>query len=242
LNRGRGREREFCTLFIRLCARGDLGQNPAAKAYMKPEITVSIVEDDEAFRQTLAQYLNTRGFTCLSTHANAEDALQSLPRMQPEVILVDIHLPGRNGIECVAGLKSLLPASKCIMLTAFEDTDSIFQALAAGALGYLLKRVRPAKLLEAIREVHEGGSPMSSQIARKVVQFFQQPPQPRPAGQELSEREQQVLSLLAQGLLYKQIAAHMGVTHGTVRTYAQRIYEKLHVHTRTEAVVKFLGR
>lgn len=209
---------------------------------MKPDITVSIVEDDEALRQTLARYLNSRGFSCLSVHANAEDALLRLPQVKPDVILMDINLPGRNGIECVAGLKSVLPASKCIMLTAFEDTDLIFRALAAGALGYMLKRVRPAKLLEAIREVHEGGSPMSSQIARKVVQFFQTPPQPRQVGKELSDREQQVLSLLAQGLLYKQIASQMCITHGTVRTYAQRIYEKLHVHTRTEAVVKFLGR
>jgi DNA-binding NarL/FixJ family response regulator len=208
---------------------------------MKPDITVSIVEDDEALRQTLACYLNTRGFSCLSTHGNAEDALQRLPQIKPDVILVDINLPGRNGIECVAGLKTVLPASKCVMLTAFEDTDLIFQALAAGALGYLLKRVRPAKLLEAIREVYEGGSPMSSQIARKVVQFFQKPPRSRQAGKELSDREQQVLDYLVQGLLYKQIASQMSVTHGTVRTYAQRIYEKLHVHTRTEAVVKFLG-
>jgi DNA-binding NarL/FixJ family response regulator len=209
---------------------------------MKQDISVSIVEDDEALRQTLARYLNTRGFSCLSMHANTEDALLKLPQIKPDVILVDINLPGRNGIECVAGLKAVLPASKCVMLTAFEDTDLIFQALAAGALGYMLKRVRPAKLLEAIREVYEGGSPMSSQIARKVVQFFQKPPQPRQTGKDLSDREQQVLSLLAQGLLYKQIASQIGITHGTVRTYAQRIYEKLHVHTRTEAVVKFLAR
>lgn len=218
-----------------------MGHDQSWKTSMKPDITVSIVEDDEALRQTLARYLNTRGFSCLSMHANAEDALQRLPQIKPDVILVDINLPGRNGIECVTGLKSVLPASKCVMLTAFEDTDLIFQALAAGAMGYLLKRVRPVKLLEAIREVHEGGSPMSSQIARKVVQFFQKPPQPGPVWKELSDREGQVLNYLVQGLLYKQIAAQMGITHGTVRTYAQRIYEKLHVHTRTEAVVKYLS-
>jgi DNA-binding NarL/FixJ family response regulator len=204
------------------------------------EISVSIVEDDAALRETLARYVDTRGFRCLSTHGSAEEALRELPRIKPGVVLMDINLPHKNGIECVRELKALLPATKCIMLTAFEDADLIFQALAAGALGYLLKGVRPAKLLESIREVHDGGSPMSSQIARKVVAFFQKPrPQP-PVGGQLSEREMQVLECLAKGLLYKQIAAQMGISMGTVRTYTQRVYEKLHVHTRTEAVVKFL--
>src|SRR5688572_4168237 len=204
------------------------------------DITVSIVEDDDALRDTLKRYLNTRGFRCVSTYGSAEEALRDLPEVKPAVVLMDINLPHKNGIECVGELKALLPATKCIMLTAFEDADLIFQALAAGALGYLLKGVRPAKLLESIREVHDGGSPMSSQIARKVVAFFQKPrPQP-PAGGQLSEREMQVLECLAKGLLYKQIAAQMGISMGTVRTYTQRVYEKLHVHTRTEAVVKFL--
>lgn len=204
------------------------------------DITVSIVEDNEALLETLARYVNTRGFRCISTHGSAEEALRDLPRARPHVVLMDINLPRKNGIECVAELKALAPASKCIMLTAFEDADLIFQALAAGALGYLLKGVRPAKLLESIREVHEGGSPMSSQIARKVVASFQKPRQPAMEDARLSDREQQVLECLAKGLLYKQIAAQMGISMGTVRTYAQRIYEKLHVHTRTEAVVKFL--
>jgi DNA-binding NarL/FixJ family response regulator len=205
------------------------------------DITVSIVEDNEALLETLARYLDTRGFRCVSSHGSAEDALRALPAVQPHVVLMDINLPRKNGIECVAELKSLVPASKCIMLTAFEDADLIFRALEAGALGYLLKGVRPARLLESIREVHEGGSPMSSQIARKVVASFQKPPrQPAMEDAQLSDREQQVLECLARGLLYKQIAAQMGISMGTVRTYAQRIYEKLHVHTRTEAVVKFL--
>ena len=206
------------------------------------DITVSLVEDDAALRQTLVQYLNTPGFLCLSSHGSAEEAIPALARLKPNVILMDINLPRRNGIECVAELKTLVPASRCIMLTAFEETDLIFQALAAGALGYLLKGMRPARLLESIREVHEGGSPMSGQIARKVVAFFQQPLARRPPGAQLSEREAQVLALLAQGLLYKQIGPQMGVSLATVRTYAQRIYEKLQVHTRTEAVVKYLGR
>jgi DNA-binding NarL/FixJ family response regulator len=204
------------------------------------EITVSIVEDNDALRETLARYVNTRGFRCVSTHGSAEEALRQLPATKPDVVLMDINLPRKSGIECVAELKTLAPASKCIILTAFEDADLIFQALAAGALGYLLKGVRPARLLDSIREVHEGGSPMSSQIARKVVAFFQKPPRQPPDEAQLSDRERQVLDCLAKGLLYKQIAAQMGISLSTVRTYTQRIYEKLHVHTRTEAVVKYL--
>jgi DNA-binding NarL/FixJ family response regulator len=206
------------------------------------DITVSIVEDDDGLRETLARYVTTRGFRCVSTHGSAEQALREIPVVKPDAVLMDINLPRKSGIECVAELKQTAPASKCIILTAFEDTELIFQALAAGALGYLLKGVRPAKLLESIREVHEGGSPMSSQIARKVVASFQRPRQSPSTDAQLSEREQQVLECLAKGLLYKQIAAQMGISFGTVRTYLQRIYEKLHVHSRTEAVVKFLQR
>jgi len=205
------------------------------------DITVSIVEDDDALRDTLKRYLTTRGFRCVSTYGSAEEALRGLPEVRPAVVLMDINLPRKSGIDCVSELKGVLPSTKCIMLTAFEDADLIFQALAAGALGYLLKGVRPAKLLESIREVHSGGSPMSSQIARKVVAFFQKArPQPSAVEAQLSERERQVLDCLVKGLLYKQIADHMGISMGTVRTYMQRIYEKLHVHTRTEAVVKYL--
>jgi DNA-binding NarL/FixJ family response regulator len=212
-----------------------------AEARTDVDITVSIVEDNDALRETLARYVSTRGFRCVSTHGSTEAALRDLPPARPDVVLMDINLPRKNGIECVAELKTLVPASKCIMLTAFEDADLIFQALAAGALGYLLKGVRPAKLLESIREVHEGGSPMSSQIARKVVASFQKIPRhPAIEDARLSDRERQVLECLAKGLLYKQIAAQMSISMATVRTYAQRIYEKLHVHTRTEAVVKFL--
>src|SRR6185503_21278634 len=198
------------------------------------DLTVSIVEDDEGLRETLARYVNTRGFRCVSAHGSAEEALRELPAVKPEVILMDINLPRKSGIDCVAELKTRVPASKCIILTAFEDTELIFQALAAGALGYLLKGVRPARLLESIREVHEGGSPMSSQIARKIVAHFQKPPKDAASEAQLSEREKEVLACLAKGLLYKQIASQMGISMATVRTYTQRIYEKLHVHTRTE--------
>jgi DNA-binding NarL/FixJ family response regulator len=212
-----------------------------ADARTDVDITVSIVEDDDALRDTLKRYLNTRGFRCVSTYGSAEEALRDLPEVKPAVVLMDINLPRKNGIVCVSELKGAVPSTKCIMLTAFEDADLIFQALAAGALGYLLKGVRPAKLLESIREVHSGGSPMSSQIARKVVAFFQKPRTKMPGVEaQLSERESQVLDCLVKGLLYKQIADHMGISMGTVRTYMQRIYEKLHVHTRTEAVVKYL--
>jgi DNA-binding NarL/FixJ family response regulator len=210
-----------------------------ASARSGTEITVSIVEDDAALRETLARYVDTQGFRCLSTYGSAEEALRELPKVKPDVVLMDINLPRKNGIQCVSELKSLAP-SKCIILTAFEDADLIFQALAAGALGYLLKGVRPARLLESIREVHEGGSPMSGQIARKVVAYFQKPRSQTVADAQLSEREKEVLDCLAKGLLYKQIAAQMGISMATVRTYTQRIYEKLHVHTRTEAVVKYL--
>jgi DNA-binding NarL/FixJ family response regulator len=204
------------------------------------DITVSIVEDDAALRETLSRYVHTRGFRCASTYGSAEEALRELPKVKPHVVLMDINLPRKSGIQCVAELKALAPASKCIILTAFEDTDLIFHALAAGALGYLLKGVRPARLLESIREVHQGGSPMSGQIARKVVASFQKPSRDPLAEAQLSDREKQVLGCLAKGLLYKQIAGQMGISLGTVRTYLQRIYEKLHMHTRTEAVVKYL--
>jgi DNA-binding NarL/FixJ family response regulator len=211
-----------------------------ASARMSSDITVSIVEDDAALRETLARYVDTQGFRCLSAYGSAEEALRELPKVKPDVVLMDINLPRKNGIQCVGELKELAPSSKCIILTAFEDADLIFQALTAGALGYLLKGVRPARLLDSIREVHQGGSPMSSQIARKVVAYFQKPRGQPLAEAQLSEREREVLECLAKGLLYKQIAAKMGISMATVRTYTQRIYEKLHVHTRTEAVVKYL--
>jgi DNA-binding NarL/FixJ family response regulator len=222
--------------------RGEYANWSMAETRSSTDITVSIVEDDDSLRDTLARYLDVRGFRCASAHGSAEEALRELPKIKPHVVLMDINLPRKSGIECVAELKHLLPGSKCIILTAFEDADLIFQALSAGALGYLLKGVRPARLLDSIREVHEGGSPMSSQIARKVVAYFQRPPQKAVADAQLSDREAEVLACLAKGLLYKQIAAQMGISMATVRTYTQRIYEKLHVHTRTEAVVKFLQK
>ncbi len=209
-------------------------------------ITVAIVEDNEQLRGTLARMLNkAEGFRCISQHPTAEAALEALPKEKPEVVLMDINLPGINGVECVQRLKQIAPEILPLMLTAYEDTDNIFNALAAGAAGYLLKRAPRAEILDAIREVHRGGSPMTTHIARKVVQSFQKPvaaPAAAEPAQELSAREQEVLDHLSHGFLYKEIAEKMGISYETVHTYIRRIYEKLQVRTRTEAVAKFLRR
>jgi DNA-binding NarL/FixJ family response regulator len=206
-------------------------------------ISVSIVEDNEKLRGTLARVLNrAEGMTCVSQHESAEAALAELPAIKPDVVLMDINLPGINGVECVRQLKVLLPKTQVIMLTVYEDTENIFNALAAGASGYMLKRTPAAELLEAVHAVLRGGSPMTMHIARKVVQSFQKSPGSIAATENLSEREQQVLELLSQGLIYKEIADKIGVSYETVHTYVRRIYEKLQVRTRTEAVAKFLQR
>jgi DNA-binding NarL/FixJ family response regulator len=206
-------------------------------------ITVSIVEDNDQLRGTLARVINRAdGFRCLSQYPDAEAAVEALPRDRPDVVLMDINLPGMNGVECVRRLKQLAPATQMIMLTVYEDTENIFNALAAGASGYLLKRTPRAELLEAIREVHRGGSPMTTHIARKVVQSFQQPVASSQPTESLSPREQEVLDCLSKGFLYKEIADKLGIGYETVHTYIRRIYEKLQVRTRTEAVAKFLRR
>ncbi|HWD91773.1 MAG TPA: response regulator transcription factor [Verrucomicrobiae bacterium] len=205
-------------------------------------INVSIVEDSDKFRETLCRVLNrAEGFRCLSHYPNAEDALKALPQDKPEVVLMDINLPGMNGVECVRQLKQSLPTVQVMMLTVYEDTENIFNALAAGASGYMLKRTPRDELLDAIREVHRGGSPMTTHIARKVVQSFQRAPAASPT-ETLSPREQEVLDCLAQGFLYKEIAEKLSISYETVHTYIRRIYEKLQVRTRTEAVAKFLRR
>lgn len=187
-------------------------------------------------------FLNAAGdIRCLGAHADARDALARLPENPPDVVLMDINLGGMDGIECVRRLKPALPKSQIVMLTVFEDTDKIFRALSAGASGYLLKRMPPAKLLEAIHEVMSGGSPMSAPIARKVVQSFQSAPARGDESVDLSQREREVLNGLAEGLAYKQIADHLNVSIHSVRSYIRRIYEKLHVHTRTQAVARFFG-
>jgi RNA polymerase sigma factor (sigma-70 family) len=206
-------------------------------------VSVSIVEDNDKLRGTLVRVINrAEGFRCISDYANAEDALKDLPQTRPDVVLMDINLPGMNGVECVRQLKQLLPQTQVMMLTVYEDTENIFNALTAGASGYMLKRTSTKELLEAIQEVHRGGSPMTMHIARKVVLSFQKTAATAQATENLSEREQQVLDLLSQGLMYKEIADKLEISYETVHTYIRRIYEKLQVRTRTEAVAKFLRR
>src|SRR5947209_4365991 len=182
-------------------------------------ITVSIVEDNDQLRGTLARVISrAEGFRCLSQYGNAEAALEALPRDPPQVVLMDINLPGMNGVECVRKLKQLLPATLVVMLTVYEDTENIFNALAAGASGYLLKRTTSAELLAAIRDVQKGGSPMTTHIARKVVQSFQKAGQSSQATENLSQREQEVLDCLSQGFLYKEIADKLSISYATVHT------------------------
>jgi len=206
-------------------------------------ISVSIVEDDSEVRSSLARLINgSPGYRCVSQHGSGENALREIPKINPNVALMDINLPGMSGVECVRRLKPLLPATQIIMLTVYQNTGNIFDALAAGATGYLLKQTPPAELLAAIQSVHTGGSPMSSHIARKIVQSFQQKPCTSPGEQSLSPREGQVLDLLTKGYLYKEIAEMMQVTYATVHTHIRHIYEKLHVRSRTEAVARHLGQ
>jgi DNA-binding NarL/FixJ family response regulator len=206
-------------------------------------ITVSIVDDEKKLCQSIATFVNgTPGFRCISMYHSAEVALEHLPEDRPDVVLMDIHLTGMSGIECVERLKAVAPEMQIIMLTVYEDTDQIFNALSAGASGYMLKRLTPAKLIEAIKDVKQGGSPMSSSIARKVVTLFRKSGQISEEKARLSPREQMVLESMANGMTYKQAADQFGISIDTIRTYVRRIYEKLHVQSRTEAVAKYLQR
>jgi len=208
-------------------------------------ITFSIVDDDSDLRDSIVRYLTVKGgFVCASQYGRAQDALDNLPAERPSVVLMDIKMKGMDGIECVRRLKEKMPDILIIMLTVFEDEDLIFDALMAGATGYLLKRQPPEQLLEAVHELLAGGSPMSATIARKVVKLLQ-----RSGGVGkttggvrllLSDRQREMLDLLAFGEPYKVIADKMGLSIHTVRGYIRRIYEKLQVHSRTEAVAKYL--
>ncbi|MGA2179886.1 MAG: response regulator transcription factor [Verrucomicrobiota bacterium] len=203
-------------------------------------VLVSIVEDDASVRKLLAEWIDQApGFNCLSQHANAEAALAQLPIGKPTVVLMDINLPDLTGIECVRRLKPVMPETHFVMLTVYEDSNHIFDALAAGAVGYLLKQTPCDQLIKSLKQVCAGGSPMSGYIARKVVQFFQQGKPAAPGVEVLTARERQVLELLARGYLYKEITESLGITGPTVNAHVRRIYEKLQVHTRTQAVVKY---
>lgn len=207
------------------------------------------MEDDPEVRANLAKMIDgSPGFQSAGTYADGAAALKGMAAQRPDVVLMDINMPGMRGPECVERLKRLFPALPVLMLTVYDDSEQIFHSLKAGATGYLLKRTPKDKLLEAIREITSGGAPMSRQIARRVVQFFQevdqlpQTTQRAPEMASLTEREGQVLALLAKGYLYKEIGDQLNVSFETVRTYVRSIYEKLHVHSRTEAVLKYLGR
>ncbi|HPC62324.1 MAG TPA: response regulator transcription factor [Verrucomicrobiota bacterium] len=203
-------------------------------------IAVCIVEDDAQARKILAGWISrASGFRLAGEWGNAESALPALPEKKPDVVLMDINLPGMSGVEAVRHLKPLLPQTQFVMLTVYEDADHIYNALAAGATGYLLKQTPRAELLRALEDVHHGGSPMTSNIARKVVQSFRQAPALATDSEGLSPREQEVLDLLARGYLYKEIAERLNISIPTVNTYVRRMYEKLHVRSRAQAVAKY---
>jgi DNA-binding NarL/FixJ family response regulator len=212
-------------------------------------IQVALVEDDAGVRANLARMIDgSPGFRCQGAYPDALAALKGIPANRPDVVLMDINLPGMMGTECVRRLKSVAPTLPVLMLTVYDDSEQVFKSLMAGATGYLLKRTPKAKLLEAIREITSGGAPMSRQIARRVVQFFQEMQQApeathrAPEVKTLTEREEQVLAHLAKGHAYKEIADLLNISFETVRTHIRSVYDKLHVHSRTEAVLKYLGR
>lgn len=205
-------------------------------------LSVAVVEDDPRVRGSLVEILNQdSGCVCVGDYACGEDAVAGLVKHPPRVVVMDIHLPGIDGVECVRQLAPVLPDTQFIMLTVAKDSDNLFNALAAGASGYLLKPVRAKELLDAVRDVDQGGAPMTSSIARRVVAAFHPKPA-APKGEVLSEREQQVLKLLSEGLLYKQAASEMGVSVNTLCEYIRRIYRKLQVHSRQEAIEHYRRR
>jgi DNA-binding NarL/FixJ family response regulator len=203
-------------------------------------IKVGIVEDNKTVREGFETLLNrTPGFQCVCACATVADALKQIPRAGPDVVLMDIQLPDSTGVECTAKIKELMPAVHIVIVTVYEDSERIFQALRAGACGYLLKRAQPEKVIAAVREAHGGGVPMTPEIARKVIGQFRQQAAAAAQVQDLSEREREVLELVMHGLGNKSIADRLGVTVAAVKWHLQHIYEKLHVHSRTEAALKF---
>src|SRR5215469_11713523 len=203
--------------------------------------TVAIVEDNTVMRNTFRQWIDAApGFKCVVACASAEEALAEIPRLKPDVVLMDVYLPGESGIACTAQLKEKLPGVQIIIVTVYRDHQMIFQALQAGACGYLLKRSSPEELLKAISEVLSGGAPMTSEIARMLVEAFQKKPAAPVSGDGLTQRESEILALLAEGLSNKEIADRVKISYDTVRAHLRHIYEKLHVRGRTEAVRKYL--
>lgn len=209
----------------------------------KRAIQVAIVEDDDEIRSDLARRIGRNAsFALTNSYSNGEAALVSLPLLKPDVVLMDINLPGMDGVECVRQLKAKMPGVQFMMLTVYEDGDRLFKSLVAGASGYLLKRTSSDKLMTAIHEIYRGGAPMTPEVARRVVQHFQRIPESQSDLIVLTPREKDVLEQLAKGYLYKEIVDNLGISLGTLHSYISKIYEKLHVHSRTEAVVKYLKR
>lgn len=206
---------------------------------MSNPIRVMVVEDDDAIRNGLHLLIDgSEGYSCVASCRTAEEALEILPGLLPEVVLMDINLPGMSGIECIICIKNSWPELQVMMLTVFDNSEEIFKSLSAGATGYLLKKTPPAKLLEAIRELASGGSPMSGEIARKVVQTFARPVFHSVSSVSLTPREEEILNYLSKGFLYKEIASELYISIETVRTHVRKIYQKLQVRTRTEALLK----
>jgi DNA-binding NarL/FixJ family response regulator len=203
--------------------------------------TVAIVEDNNVMRNTFRQWINAApGFKCVFACATAEEALAEIPQLKPDVVLMDVHLPGQSGIACTAQLKEKLPGVQIIIVTVYRDHQMIFQALQAGACGYLLKRSSPEELLKAISEILSGGAPMTGEIARLLVEAFQKKPATQVGGDGLTQRENEILALLSEGLSNKEIADRVKISYDTVRAHLRHIYEKLHVRGRTEAVRMYL--
>lgn len=202
-------------------------------------ISIAIVEDLDEVREGLKNFisLNTEFFV-VGAFKSGEEALSKLPEISPDIVIMDINLPGMNGIECIKQVKDKSPSTQFMMFTVYENDEKVFEALKAGASGYLLKNTGLLQIAESVRELHEGGSPMSANIARKLVNVFHQPSRENSAVDVLSNRENEILQLLAKGLLYKEIADHLQISTGTVRQHIHKIYEKLHVQNRTEAINK----
>jgi DNA-binding NarL/FixJ family response regulator len=201
---------------------------------------IAIVEDNKVIRESLMEFVHADPeCRCVCACATAEEALKVIPKHEPEIVLMDIQLPNMSGIDCIAQLKQILPSVHIIMVTVYEDTERIFKALRMGACGYLLKRCAPEELISAIREVRQGGAPMSREIARKVIASFQEPLTTAIEVEDLTPREREILELLADGFPNKEIADRVGLTDGTVRWHLRHVYNKLHVRSRTEAALKF---
>ena len=208
-----------------------------------PLIRVSIVEDTDDIREALRVLIHgSQGFECIHVYPDAETALKDLPSTEADVVLIDINLPGMNGIECMRLLKDNMPHAQFMMCTVYDDDDDIFSAIEAGATGYLLKRTSPAQILEAIRDLYNGGSPMSSEIARRVVGSVQKRKKLQEPVEVLTDRENEILEFLSKGYLYKEIATELFISHETVKKHIHNIYDKLHVQTRTEALNKAYQR